>query len=96
MHLAKIFSDQYGGLLAFNALVYRYPRLMPASADAGVILSNFAALGVPFLWKVVVSCSVSAPPGIAGSLRVSEYVARRAMREPYLLRLAHRTMGFQP
>ncbi len=46
--------DQYGGLLAFSALVYRY-----VSPDAHrplmlVLLSAFvAALGLPFAWKAV-------------------------------------------
>jgi hypothetical protein len=45
-------SDQYGGLLAFNALIYRY-----FSPDAQrplmliLVSAFFAALCVPFLWK---------------------------------------------
>ena len=50
----KYASDQYGGLLAFNALIYRY--LSPdAQRPLMLILFSafFAALGVPFLWKSV-------------------------------------------
>ena len=49
-------SDQYGGLLAFNTLIYRY--LSPdAQRPLMLILFSafFAALGVPFLWKAVCS-----------------------------------------
>ncbi len=45
-------SDQYGGLLAFSAFVYRY--LSPdAQRPLMLILLSafFAALGVPFFWK---------------------------------------------
>jgi hypothetical protein len=51
----KFAYDQYGGLLAFSAFVYRY-----MSPDAHrplmlVLLSAFvAALGLPFAWKAVV------------------------------------------
>ena len=50
----KYAYDQYGGLLAFSAFVYRY-----LSPDAHrvlmlVLMSAFmGALGVPFLWKSV-------------------------------------------
>src|ERR1044071_5301467 len=50
----KYASDQYGGLLAFNALIYRY--LSPdAQRPLMLILFSafFAALGLPFLWKAV-------------------------------------------
>src|SRR5215211_7691812 len=47
-------SDQYGGLLAFNALIYRY--LSPdAQRPLMLVLFSafFAALGHPFFWKAV-------------------------------------------
>lgn len=50
----KYASDQYGGLLAFNALIYRY--LSPdAQRPLMLVLVSafFAALGIPFLWKAV-------------------------------------------
>ena len=50
----KYASDQYGGLLAFNALIYRY---LSSDAQRPLMLvlfsAFFAALGVPFLWKAV-------------------------------------------
>ena len=50
----KFAYDQYGGLLAFSALIYRY-----TSPDAHrplmliLISAVVAALGIPFLWKAV-------------------------------------------
>jgi hypothetical protein len=86
----KFAYDQYGGLLAFSALTYRY-----LSPDAHrplmlVLLSAFiAALGIPFLWKAanqlwgekvaLASCWIFAlyPESIL--------LGGAAMREPYLM-----------
>lgn len=92
--------DQYGGLLAFSALIYRY-----LSPDAHrplmlVLLSAFiAALGLPFLWKAAVqqwgekiadvSCWIYAlyPESIL--------LGGSAMREPYLMTFSALTLwGF--
>ena len=51
---SKFASDQYGGLLAFSAFVYRF--LSPdAQRPLMLILLSvlIAALGIPFLWWVV-------------------------------------------
>mgnify|MGYP000847462728 FL=1 len=86
----KYAYDQYGGLLAFGALVYRYLSPDVQRPLLLVLLSAFiAALGIPFLWK-------------AASLQWNEKVAQAAgwifalypesvllggaaMREPYLM-----------
>ena len=82
--------DQYGGLLAFSAFVYRY-----LSPDAHrvlmlVLMSAFVgALGVPFLWKslnllwgekMAVACG-----WIFALYPESVLLGGSAMREPYLL-----------
>jgi hypothetical protein len=86
----KYAYDQYGGLLAFGALIYRYLSPDVQRPLLLVLLSAFiAALGIPFLWK-------------AASLQWNEKVAQAAgwifalypesvllggaaMREPYLM-----------
>jgi hypothetical protein len=92
--------DQYGGLLAFSALVYRY-----ISPDAHrplmlVLLSALmAALGLPFLWKAatrqweqkiaVLSCWIYA------LYPESVLLGGAAMREPYLMAFSAFTLwGF--
>src|SRR5436190_12348941 len=48
----KYASDQYGGLLAFNAFIYRY--FSPDTQRPLMLIlfsAFFAALGIPFLWK---------------------------------------------
>ncbi|MBI5966011.1 MAG: hypothetical protein HY863_21230 [Chloroflexi bacterium] len=81
--------DQYGGLLAFSAFVYRY-----LSPDAHrplmlVLLSAFmAVLGLPFLWKAVnqqwgVKIAVAAG-WIFALYPESLLLGGSAMREPYL------------
>ena len=86
----KYASDQYGGLLAFNALIYRY--LSPdAQRPLMLVLFSafFAALGVPFLWKAV--CQVFgenvawASAWIYALYPESVLLGASAMREPYLL-----------
>lgn len=86
----KFSSDQYGGLLAFNAFVYRY-----LSPDAQrplllILLSAFvAALGVPFLWKAVNQIFgekvAFASAWIFALYPESVLLGSSAMREPYLL-----------
>ena len=86
----KYASDQYGGLLAFNALVYRY--LSPdAQRPLMLILFSafFASLGIPFLWKAanpVFGESVArASAWIFALYPESVLLGASAMREPYLL-----------
>lgn len=83
-------SDQYGGLLAFNALIYRY--LSPdAQRPLMLILFSafFAALGVPFLWKAVSRVFGEniawASAWIFALYPESILLGAYAMREPYLL-----------
>ncbi len=81
--------DQYGGLLAFSAFVYRY-----LSPDAHrplmlVLLSAFmAALALPFLWKAVSQqwgMKVAVASGwIYALYPESVLLGGSAMREPYL------------
>lgn len=86
-------SDQYGGLLALSALVYRY-----LSPDAHrplmmVLLSAFvAALGIPFFWKAArktfgekVAWSAA---WIFALYPESILLGGSAMREPYLMTLS--------
>ena len=81
--------DQYGGLLAFSAFVYRY-----GSPDAHrplmlVLLSAFmAALGLPFLWKAARQ-HWGAKTAVASGWIYALYpesilLGGSAMREPYL------------
>jgi len=86
----KFASDQYGGLLAFSAFVYRY-----LSPDAQrplmlILLSAIvAALGVPFLWKgtrqVFGEKVAFAAVWIFALYPESILLGSSAMREPYLL-----------
>jgi len=86
----KFAYDQYGGLLAFNALAYRY-----LSPDAQrplmlILLSSLiAALGIPFLWKAV-NQIFGDKVGFASAWIFALYpesilLGASAMREPYLL-----------
>jgi hypothetical protein len=86
----KYASDQYGGLLAFNALVYRY--LSPdAQRPLMLVLVSafFAALGVPFFWKAVSEVFGErvawASAWIFTLYPESILLGASAMREPYLL-----------
>jgi hypothetical protein len=86
----KYASDQYGGLLAFNALIYRY--LSPdAQRPLMLILFSafFAALGVPFLWKSVHQVFGErvawASAWIFALFPESILLGASAMREPYIL-----------
>jgi len=86
----KYASDQYGGLLAFNTLIYRY-----FSPDAQrpllliVVSAFFAALGIPFLWKAVRQVFGEkvawASAWIFALYPESILLGASAMREPYLL-----------
>lgn len=86
----KFAYDQYGGLLAFSALVYRY-----LSPDAHrplmlVLLSALAAaLGVPFLWRAAKHLfgekAAFASAWIFALYPESILLGSSAMREPYLL-----------
>jgi len=86
----KFAYDQYGGLLAFSAFVYRY-----FSPDAHrplmlVLISSFAAaLGIPFLWKAVKHVFGEkvawASAWIFALFPESILLGASAMREPYLL-----------
>ncbi len=86
----KFSSDQYGGLLAFSAFVYRY-----LSPDAQrplllILLSALvAALGVPFLWmgtrQVFGEKVAYAAAWIFALYPESILLGSSAMREPYLL-----------
>jgi hypothetical protein len=82
--------DQYGGLLAFSALVYRY-----LSPDAHrplmliLISAIVAALGIPFLWKAVDQIFGEkvawASAWIFALYPESILLGASIMREPYLL-----------
>ncbi len=82
--------DQYGGLLAFSALTYRY-----LSPDAHrplmlVLLSALiAALGVPFLWRAARQVWGEKTARISGWIFAlypeSILLGGSAMREPYLM-----------
>jgi hypothetical protein len=86
----KYASDQYGGLLAFNALIYRY--FSPDTQRPLMLIlfsAFFAALGVPFLWKAasqVFGEKVAwASTWIFALYPESVLLGASAMREPYLL-----------
>ncbi len=86
----KYATDQYGGLLAFNAFIYRY--FSPdAQRPLMLILFSafFAALGVPFLWKTVgqvFGAKVAwATIWVFALYPESILLGASAMREPYLL-----------
>jgi hypothetical protein len=83
-------SDQYGGLLAFAAFLYRY--LSPNSHNPVILIffsALVAALGIPFLWKAtnqVCGAKVAfAATWIFALYPESILLGSSAMREPYLL-----------
>ena len=86
----KFAYDQYGGLLAFSAFVYRY--LSPNTHNPVILIvisALVAALGIPFLWKAVnqvfgEKVAVSAA-WIFALYPESILLGSSAMREPYLL-----------
>ena len=82
--------DQYGGLLAFSAFIYRY-----LSPDAHRVLllvlisALMGALGLPFLWRAI-SFQWDAKTALAAGWVFALYpesvlLGGVAMREPYLL-----------
>jgi hypothetical protein len=86
----KFAYDQYGGLLAFSALIYR-----TLSADEHRILmlvlvtAFMGAIGVPFLWKAV-NLQWDSKVAVASGWIFALYpesilLGGSAMREPYLL-----------
>ncbi len=86
----KFAYDQYGGLLAFSALVYRvlspdeHRILMPA-----LVTAFMGAIGAPFLWKAVHlqwGSKLAISSGwIFALYPESVLLGGSAMREPYLL-----------
>jgi hypothetical protein len=87
---SKYASDQYGGLLAFNALLYRYFSTDAVRPLLLIVFSAFiAALGIPFLWKSVRQIfgeNVAwASAWIFALYPESILLGASAMREPYLL-----------
>ena len=87
---SKYASDQYGGLLAFNTLIYRY--LSPDAQRPLLLIvfsAFFAALGIPFLWKSVRQIFGEkvawASAWIFALYPESILLGASAMREPYLL-----------
>ena len=85
----KYASDQYGGLLAFSAFVYRYLSPDGHRPLMLVLLSAFmAALGLPFLWKAVSQQWGEKVAIVSGWIYAlypeSVLLGGSAMREPYL------------
>jgi len=86
----KFAYDQYGGLLAFSALIYRYTS-PDAHRPLMLILMSavVAALGIPFLWKAVNQVFGEkvawASAWIFALYPESILLGASAMREPYLL-----------
>jgi hypothetical protein len=82
--------DQYGGLLAFSALIYRYFSPDMHRPLILVLISAFvAASGIPFLWKAVsqqwgMKVALSAA-WIFALYPESILLGGAAMREPYLM-----------
>ena len=96
----KYSSDQYGGLLAFNAMIYRY---LSPDARRPLLLFLFsafiAALGPPFLWKAVSQVFGEkvawAAAWIFALYPESILLGAYGMREPYLLTFSAMTLwGF--
>lgn len=86
----KFAYDQYGGLLAFSALIYRYFSPDAHRALLLVLLSGLmGALGVPFLWKAVNLLwgekGANASGWVFALFPESLLLGGSAMREPYLL-----------
>jgi hypothetical protein len=81
--------DQYGGLLAFSALVYRYLSPDEHRPLMLVLLSAFmAALALPFLWKAANQQWGAKVALVSGWIYAlypeSILLGGSAMREPYL------------
>jgi len=87
---SKFASDQYGGLLAFSAFVYRYLSPDAQRPLMSVLLSALiAALGIPFLWRAVNQAFGEkvawASTWIFALYPDSVLLGGSAMREPYLM-----------
>jgi hypothetical protein len=85
--------DQYGGLLAFSALVYRYLSPDTHRPLLLVLLSALAAaMGLPFLWKAALQqwgLAVAVPAAWIYALYPEAILlGGSAMREPYLMGLS--------
>ena len=85
--------DQYGGLLAFSALIYRYLSPDMHRPLMMVLLAAFiAALGIPFFWRAtnqVFGEKVAwASAWIFALYPESILLGGSAMREPYLMTLS--------
>ena len=86
----KFAYDQYGGLLAFDAFVYRYLSPEAQRPLILMLISAFvAALGIPFLWKAVSQVFgekvAYASAWIFALYPESILLGASGMREPYLL-----------
>jgi hypothetical protein len=86
-------SDQYGGLLALSALMYRYLSPDAQRPLMMILLAAFvAALGIPFFWKAanqVFGEKVAwASAWIFALYPESILLGGSAMREPYLMTLS--------
>jgi len=86
----KFAYDQYGGLLAFSAFVYRYISPDVHRPVLLILLSALvAALGIPFLWKAVEQAFgekvAFASVWIFALYPESILLGASLMREPYLL-----------
>ena len=96
----KFAYDQYGGLLAFSAFVYRYLSPDMHRPWLLILFSVFiAALGIPFLWKAVNQIFgekvAFASAWIFALYPESILLGSSAMREPYLLTFSAMTLyGF--
>lgn len=87
---SKYASDQYGGLLALSAFVYRYLSPDVQRPLMLILLSALvAALGIPFLWRAV-NRAFGEKVAWASSWIFALYpdsvlLGGSAMREPYLM-----------
>src|SRR5688572_27623815 len=87
---SKYASDQYGGLLALSAFVYRYLSPDGQRPLMLILLSALvAALGIPFLWRAVNQSFGEkiawASTWIFALYPDSVLLGGSAMREPYLM-----------
>lgn len=89
---SDFFSDQYGGLLALSALVYR--SLSPDAHRAYLMIilaAAFAALGIPFFWSAVRRLwnerTAMAGAWILALYPESVFWGASQMREPFLISL---------
>ena len=87
---SKYTSDQYGGLLALSAFVYRYLSPDEQRPLMLILLSALvAALGVPFLWRAVDQTFGEKVAWVSTWIFAlypdSVLLGGSAMREPYLM-----------